>query len=67
MAHVRRGRAQATAGRAGGRGGALGGGVRSAALGDVGLARRGPGRDGGRYEFSANFSDLMDNFTGYEK
>ena len=46
MAHVRRGRAQVTAGRAGGRGGALGGGVRSAALGDVGLARRGPGRDG---------------------
>ena len=28
--------------------GALGGSVRSAALGDVGLARRGPGRDGGR-------------------
>ena len=48
VVHVRRGRAQATAGRAGGRGGALGGGVRSAALGDVGLARRGPGRDGGR-------------------
>ena len=34
--------------RARGARGALGGGVRSAALGDVGLARRGPGWDGGR-------------------
>jgi len=41
--------------------------VRSAALGDVGLARRGPGRDGGRWGSLANFSDLRVNFTGYEK
>ena len=47
-ARAARGGRTARAGRAGGRGWALGGGVRSAVLGDVGLARRGPDRDGGR-------------------